>query len=100
MALFLYTIADSVSDSPEFTNGEQNDIQSLRGQKQDFNLIKWLMQRINKQNSIAEGGDESIMRNEWRIWRIFREIFFSKQEDKNAQSLIFNQEKFQSSLWN
>lgn len=40
MALFLYTIADSVSDSPEFTNGEQNDIQSLRGQKQDFNLIK------------------------------------------------------------
>lgn len=100
MALFLYTIADSVSDSPEFTNGEQNDIQSLRGQKQDFNLIKWLMQRINKQNSIAEGGDESIMRNEWRIWRIFREMFFSKQEDKNAQSLIFNQEKFQSSLWN
>lgn len=49
------------------------------------------MQRINKQNGIATNEDESILRNEGRVGRIFREMFFSSSEDKNAQSLIFDQ---------
>lgn len=39
MALFLYTIVDSISDSNELSKKEKNDITSMKGQKQDFKLV-------------------------------------------------------------
>jgi hypothetical protein len=49
MSLFLYAIADSISHSNEFTESEKNDIQDMRGQKQNYELVCSLMQRVNKQ---------------------------------------------------
>lgn len=100
MALFLYTIADSVSESPHITDVEKNDINSMRGQKQDYDLIYSMIERVNRQTGLAKDGDQSVLRwNEWRLWKIFREMYFSKDNDKNTQSLLFKKEDFQKNIW-
>ncbi len=98
MSIFLYTIADSISESDELTENEKQDIDNMRGQKQDFDLVYAMIERVNKQTGMTQSEDESILRNEGRMWRLFREMYFSKSDDKNTQSLLFQREKFEQNL--
>jgi hypothetical protein len=70
----------------------------MRGQKQNYELVCSLMQRVNKQTWLTQGWDETVLRDEWRAGRIFREMYLSKSDDKNVQSLIFNRDRFEESL--
>ena len=46
LSLFLYTILDSINE--ELPEAQKNEIESLRGEKQNLKLIVPLMRRINK----------------------------------------------------
>ncbi len=79
LSLFLYTILDSINE--ELPEAQKNEIESLRGEKQNLKLIVPLMRRINKwDNLLANTNDVSILRNESYIGSIFRQTFVWENE--------------------
>jgi len=96
VSLFLFTIADSISESGEVSKSEKGKIEAVRSQKQDFGKVSQLLRTLNKQDSIAVNQeDTSILRNESRVGKLFRERFFGKDE---SVAVWFKMWKFLKSI--
>lgn len=92
LSVFLYTIAESVSDELD-TSGKTEFQAFSKGNRQNIKLVTQLLRSLNKQDSsVSKGGEKTIMRDERHLGALFRKKYYG--DDK----FIFNNGLFLKSI--